>query len=118
MESGDLGFYPGRTGRGRGAQDDQAATCGERGFDNHADVPAGGEFIAVAEDRMQPCWHDAERSLASGQSTGNAITFQHAMQPLGRATIIMAVTEESPVTDGSVHCRLRASRDRLAPDRK
>jgi hypothetical protein len=35
------------------------------------------------------------------------------VQPFGRATIVVAVAQESPVTDGSVHCRLRASGGRL-----
>ena len=68
MEGGDFGFDPRRISRGRRAKNDQVTACGKGGLDDYAEVPAGGELIAVAEDRMQPRWNDAERPLASGQA--------------------------------------------------
>ena len=72
------------------------------------------EFVAVAEDRRQSRRHRTPQGPGGRQARGNPIGLERTMQALGDAPVVMAVAQERPVADGSVHCRLRQPGGRLA----
>ena len=61
------------------------------------------QFIAVAEDRQQSRRHRSERTIEPDQPRGNPVSLEGLVQAFRDTTIVMAVTEETPVAEVALH---------------
>ena len=72
-------------------------------FDLRSEPAAGIEFVAIAEDRQQPRRHRTEWTIETNQPRWNPVRLQSAMQAFRGTTVVMAVTEETPVAEVAIH---------------
>src|SRR6185312_3044932 len=82
--------------RGR-ANHDLVFRLGERFVDLAAKVSGAGEFVAIAEDRIQPARNGAVRGGGADQSRRHAVRFQRLVQPIRPRLVAVAVADEGAI---------------------
>src|SRR6185437_16866783 len=110
---------PARSSRRGRADHDQVFRLRERLVDLAAKLGRAGQFLAVAEDRIQPARNAAVRGLLPDQPRGYAIRFQRLVQPVRPRFVAVAVADEGAVGDlGNVRIRHGAPRHDVEPRRR
>ena len=72
-----------------------------------AKVDSAGQFLAVTENRIQSPRNDPSRSFLSDQARGNAVSFQHLVQPVGPCLVGVAVADERTIDEHGAVSRVR-----------
>src|SRR6185437_2806685 len=88
---------PARRGRRRRADHDQVFRLRECCVDLLGQAVGAGEFVAIAEDRIQAARDRAVRSLFADQPRWHAIGFQRLVQPVRPRLVAVAVADERTI---------------------